>query len=299
MSIIVAKIEKNECLFLSDTRVSVDNGDKSVTGGHKLRKSPSEGVLKIHILSQKVCIAFAGDVLLSAKIIQSLVKEKPKYFTDTLQFLQDKLKEENNTSEFIVCLVSADNVPTLYKINKDKIESENSFWTGELKAYDEFQSYFLTHKNSDSIFDKSRESFRKLVNNSNIETIGDFTISAIYNSSYNSFHYETRAETFGVSNTIKIGPRESVKLTEGTTQEGAFVLSSLISNNLFRQAICLFFSKGKTGYFYLPISEENINIEPEIFTNININELVKNIDEKYQFKLIGNYIDDGIIRFIQ
>lgn len=41
MSIIIAKIEGNTCLFKSDTKVSILNGDNSVTGDNKLRLKPN------------------------------------------------------------------------------------------------------------------------------------------------------------------------------------------------------------------------------------------------------------------
>ena len=62
MSNIIAKIEEESCLFLSDTRVSILNGDSSVTGDNKLRMNPNEGILKIHIIYPGIGIAFAGNV---------------------------------------------------------------------------------------------------------------------------------------------------------------------------------------------------------------------------------------------
>jgi hypothetical protein len=62
MSIVIAKIENNECVFLSDTKVSIDFGDKTVTGGSKLRLPPEDGVLKIQIVYKNVCICYAGNV---------------------------------------------------------------------------------------------------------------------------------------------------------------------------------------------------------------------------------------------
>ncbi|WP_291138267.1 hypothetical protein [Flavobacterium sp. UBA7663] len=298
MSIIIAKIENNQCLFLSDTKVSINNGDKSITGENKLRMSPDQGVLKIHILNPKICIAYAGNVELSANIIQSLIKTKPALFIDTIKHIQNTLILENDPSEFIVCLVSDINKPSLFKIDKNNYELGSTFWIGEKEAFNEFQSFFLKPENKHkSILNNSSTSFSQMINNTNIDTIGDFIISASYDTFLNAFQYEIRSEVFGGNKTTTIKQGKTQKLSEGTVQDGSFIVSNLISNNPNKQAICLYFAKGKTGYLYIPISEESKTVKPIKYTNVNREELNNIVLNDYGIKLIGYEINDGIIKF--
>lgn len=296
MSIIIAKIENNECVFISDTKVSIDNGDKTVTGGNKIRMSPNEGVLKVHILSHKICIAYAGNVEIATKIIHSFIIQKPQSLEEIVTYFQNQLKLENDTSEFILGIVLDDNIPALYKINSNNIEEGKSFWIGEHKAFDEFQSYFINSNSTNSILDNATEAFRQLLHNTKIDTIGDFIISSYYNTRFNSFIYDLRSEAFGGYKTIEVKAGESVTLTEGTVEEGAFVVTNLISNNTGYPAICLYFSKGKIGFLYIPISVKNTDVKPLIITGTKT-EIIEKIKQEFGIELMGMEINNGIFKF--
>lgn len=296
MSIIIAKIEGNECVFLSDTKVSIDNGDKTITGGNKIRMSPSDGVLKIHILNPRICVAYAGTVEISAKIINSFIIQKPQSLEEIVAFFQNQLKLENDNSEFILGLILDNNTPILYKINVNNIEQGKSFWIGEHDAFNEFQSYFINSDTTKSTLYNASESFREMLQNTKIATIGDFIISSYFNTRINSFIYEERAEAFGGYKTLEVKAGENVKLTEGTVSEGAFVVTNLISNHTGCPAVCLFFSKGEIGFLYIPISEQNINVKPKIITG-NKSELIEKIKNEFGIELIGFEINNGSFKF--
>lgn len=296
MSIIIAKIENNECLFISDTRVSIDNGDKTVTGDNKIRMSPNEGVLKIHILSHKICVAYAGNIKVATKIIHSFIIQKPQKIEEIVSYFQNQLKLENDNSEFILGIVFDNNIPVLYKISLNSIEEGNSFWIGEHKAFNEFQSYFIKSKFTNSILNNATEAFRQMVHNTELDTIGDFIISSYFNTRFNSFIYDLRAEAFGGFKTIEVKAGESVTLTEGTVEEGAFVVTNLISNNTGCPAICLYFSKGNIGFLYIPISVKNTNVNPHIITGTKT-EVIEKIKQEFEIELIGMEINNGIFKF--
>jgi len=297
MSIIIAKIENNECIFMSDTRVSIDNGDKTVTGSNKIRMSPNEGVLKIHILKPRICIAFAGNIEIASKIIQSFIIEKPQDLNGMLLYFQNQLKLNKDTSEFIVGIITDSNLPILFKIDVNEIESGNSFWIGEPKAFNEFQSFFYHSKTNNSVIKKATESFRDLISNTKIDTIGDFIISAYYNSSFKSFIYQENVKAFAGYNIIQIKANVPTKLTEGSVQEGAFIVNSLISNQTGRPAICLYFSKGNIGFLYIPISETNQNVKPIVINANNRIELIEKIKVEFGIELIGMDFNKGTIKF--
>lgn len=296
MSIIIAKIENNQCVFISDTRVSINNGDKTITGDNKLRMSPNQGVLKIHILNPKICIAFAGNVEFSIDLIHSFIKLKPDSLENILLYFHDKLKFENDNSEFILGIIKDDKTPILFKVSSDKIEQNNSFWIGEKTAFSEFQSFFLKSTKTDSIIEKTKNAFNEMIKSTKIETVGDFIISAFLNTNINSFIYEEKLEVYGGYGIIKIKANESEALPEGTTEEGSFTVSNLISNNTGKPAVCLFFSKGKIGYLYRSISETNINAKPIIIDG-NYHEVIEKVKLIYDIELIGMRIDSGKFYF--
>lgn len=297
MSIIIAKIEGNECVFLSDTKVSIDNGDKTITGGNKIRMSPSDGVLKIHILNPRICVAYAGNVQIAAKIINSFIIQKPQSLEEIVSFYQNQLKLENDNSEFILGIILDNYTPVLYKINRSNIEQGKSFWIGEHEAFNEFQSYFINSSTENSTLYNASKSFRQMLQNTKIATIGDFIVSSYFNTRYNSFIYEQRAEAFGGYETLEVKAGETAKLTEGTVSEGAFVVTNLVSNQTGYPAICLYFSKGEIGFLYLPISEQNINVKP-IIINGNKSELIEKVKSEYSIELIGIEINNGLFKFI-
>lgn len=298
MSIIIAKIDNNSCLFKSDTKVSIDNGDKSVTGGNKLRLPPNEGVLKIHIPYKKICIAFAGTVSVCSDIIHNFCNKQPEKITDILQFLQQKLIEKNDDSAFIVGLV-VNSKPILFKVDQKNIESGDSFWIGEKDAFNEFQSIFLNENSNKSLLDKFNFAFNEMIKNSNVPTIGDFTISAAFRKKYESFVYEETLESRSGYGKITIKESEKKILSEGTVQEGAFTTTNLISNDTAKQAVCIYFQKGGRAYLYFPLSIINKSAKPIQLSAQNIEELKKIVLEEYKIELIGFSFNLGNIRFVE
>lgn len=287
MSIIIAKIEKDECLFRSDTKVSIENGDDSVTGNNRIRLAPEEGVLKIHILNESLCVAFAGNVKICCEIINGIFYKKSNDGKSIIQFIKDKLELLNDDSEFIVAYVKKHFEPRLFKIDKNKVEEGKSFWIGNHEAFNEFQSYFLDNKPSFSSLDKTVYAFREMIRNSKINSIGDFVIGAYYNKTNTSFLYEEAMESnSGYAVTIV---EENVKTTisEGTTEEGAFTVSNIVSNRINKPAICLYFQKGNLGYLYFPISKDNLEARPYVIQNVSLIELKRKVLEKFKIELIG------------
>lgn len=296
MSIIIAKIENQDCIFLSDTKVSIDNGDKSVTGGNKIRLAPNQGVLKVNIINPRICVAYAGDVEPATNIIQSFVIEKPTKLEDILNFFKKKINKTKCDVEFIIGIIHDNELPLLYKIDNSTIESGKSFWIGNKSAFNEFQSYFLNSENTESIIENATESFRKLINNNEIETIGDFNISASYNKKLKAFIYDWRAEGYGGYNKLHLEKNKPKVLTEGSVEEGAFVVNNLISNNTGKPAVCLYFPKGEIGFLFIAISETNNKVSPFVRKG-NIKKIVENIKSEFDVELTGMYINNGIISF--
>lgn len=299
MSIVIAKIENNKCLFKSDTKVSINNGDKTVTGDNQLRLPPCDGILKIHILHQSICIAFAGTVEVCSQIIHDLCKIQPHCIDDILSHLQNGLIKENDNSEFIVGTYLSSNKLRLFRVDNQTIEEGTSFWIGVKEAFNEFQSYFLQKNTKDSELDWFSHCFGKMINNSEISTIGDFTIGVYFRKQNKSFVYEEYLESRSGYETIKAKANIETLLSEGTVYEGAFTTSCLISNRTDIPAVCLYFSKGLLGYFYLPISKVNNKVNPIVIANVDIQSLKQIITKEYGIELYGYSYENGHLKVIQ
>lgn len=213
-----------------------------------------------------------------------------------MNFFKNKLKSKQDNSEFIVGFILSNKLPVLYKINSEIVEKGNSFWIGEYKAFNEFQSYFSKHDKKDVILDATN-SFSELLKNTKIETIGDFMISASLDNSLNSFTYEFRSESISGFDSQKIKANKHTLITEGNVEFGAFVVNNLISNDCSKPAICLYFSKGKVGFLYIALSEYNSKVKPIVF-KCEPDEIVEKIKIQFGITLLGVIIDNGIFKFI-
>lgn len=297
MSIIIAKIIDNTCVFKSDTKVSVISKDKTVTGDGKLRPLPEEGILKTHIIHPSVCVAFSGSVNTCIDILNQLMQFKIENINFILTFLNQALLKENDDSDFIVAGHMQQLGLRLFKVNKSGIEEGQTFWTGVKEAFNEFQQEFLREHDNKEHNKNFSWAFTEMLHKSNIPTIGDFEISVFYNKKVNAFIYDYHLESKGGYAITKLEANTWTPISEGTVEEGAYVVTNLISNNILKPAVCTYFSKGKVGFLYFPISKTNKKATPEIINNVTIEELKKRVADKHGINLIGMNIDLGNIKF--
>lgn len=298
MSIIIAKIEDGSCVFRSDTKVSILNGDDSVTGDNKLRLNPNEGVLKVHIIHPAICLAFAGTVKVCVNIIYDLCRKLPIELNEILTFLRESLIEYDDDSEFILGSYYFEKLE-LYKIRSQGIEKGNSFWIGNKDAFSEFQSYYNSDKRKNSSNDRFRESFDDLIRFSKIPTIGDFIISCYFRNSHKCFVYEEALISNSGYGIIKAKANETTTLSEGTVFEGAFTVTNLVSDRIMRPAVCLYFQKGQIAYLYFPISNLVKSAIPIVIKDITLEKLKLKVYKQYGINLIGMSLNLGHIKVIK
>jgi|GEM_PF-3039505 len=298
MSIIIAKIENGSCVFRSDTKVSILNEDKTVTGDNKLRLNPNQGVLKLHIVHPAICLAFAGTVKICVNIIYDLCRKLPMELNQILTFLQYSLIQYEDDSEFILGSYYFEKLE-LYKIGTQGIENGNSFWIGNQDAFSEFQSYYNSDKRKNSSNDRFRESFDDLIRFSNIPTIGDFIISCYFRNSHKCFVYEEALISNSGYGIIKAKANVPTTLSEGTVFEGAFTVTNLVSDRILRPAVCLYFQKGQIAYLYFPISNLVKSAIPIVVKDITLEDLKVKVYKQYGINLIGMSLNLGHIKVIK
>lgn len=298
MSIIIAKIEDDSCVFRSDTKVSIINGDDSVTGDNKLRLNPNEGVLKVHIIHPAICLAFAGTVKVCLNIIYDLCRKLPIRLNEILTFLQESLIEYDDDSEFILGSYYFEKLE-LYKIGNQGIEKGNSFWIGNQDAFSEFQSYYNSDKRKKTSNDRFGKSFDDLIRFSKIPTIGDFIISSYFRNSHKCFVYEETLISTGGYGIIKVKANVPTSLSEGTVFEGAFTVTNLVSDRILRPAVCLYFQKAEIAYLYFPISNLVKSAIPIVIKDITIENLKVKVQKQYRINLIGMSLNLGHIKVVK
>lgn len=298
MSIIIAKIEGNSCSFRSDTKVSILNGDNSVTGDNKLRLSPNEGVLKVHIIHPAICLAFAGNVKVCVKIIHELCRNFPLELNQILTYLQESLLEENDDSEFILGSYYFEKLE-LYKVNNQEIKKGNSFWIGNKDAFSEFQSYYNNTDRKKSTLNRFQASFDDLIRYSEIPTIGDFIISSYFRNDHKCFVYEEALISHSGYGVIKAKANIPITLSEGTVSEGSFTVTNLVSDRIMRPAICLYFDKGQVAYLFFPISNMIKSANPIIIRDITLEDLKAKVLKEDGVNLIGMSLTLGNIKVVR
>lgn len=285
-------------MFKSDTKVSIESIDKTVTGNNKLRLPPEEGVLKIHILFPSICIAFAGTVNVCTNILHKLCNYQPREINVILKFLQDGLIKANDDSAFLASFATQENLK-LFKVDNQKIEEGNSFWIGVKDAFSEFQKYFLKEHEDEKLNKEISSAFSDMIRNTKIPSIGDFVIGAYYRTVNKSFVYEEGMEVKGGYGVIKAKANVQTVISEGTVNEGAFIVTSLISNRIDKPAVCLYFAKGGLGFLYLPISQNNMNANPIVIKNVSFEGLKNVVLKDYEIELIGFNMNLGNFKYIQ
>jgi hypothetical protein len=298
LSIIIAKKIGDTCVFKSDTKVSIESIDKTVTGNDKLRLPPEEGVLKIHILFPSICIAFAGTVDVCTNILHELCNYQPTDMNVILKFLQDGLIKANDDSAFIASFATQENLK-LFKIDNEKIEEGKSFWIGVKDAFSEFQRYYLNENEDEKLNKEFSFAFSDMIRDTKIPSIGDFVIGAYYRAVNKSFVYEQGMEVKGGFRVIKAKANVPTVISEGTVNEGAFIVTRLISNRTDKPAVCLYFAKGSLGFLYLPISQINRSANPIVIKNVSLVELKNVVLKDYEIELIGFNMNLGNFKFVQ
>lgn len=293
MSIIIAKTEGDQCIICSDTKVSIDNGDLSVTGDGKVRLPITDGVLKTHIVAPKINISYAGDVRTATKIVHKLISEKP---INILEFIKNELIKNNNDVDFIVAY-HLDKNPQLYKITKDNIQKGDSFWIGDIFAFSEFQSYYNSPENTIKNFnDRFYDSFTELINQTGINTIGNFSISVSFRKEYDYFIYDRKLESYNELHKISLKKGERLLMDEGAPQLGSYMVSNLISKDPNNQAVALFFNHANFGILYIAMSEKWNTSKGISFSNNNLEKFISKVLEQYNIKLTGISFNNGAIK---
>ena len=214
-----------------------------------MRVNPLSGILKTYILNSKVCVSFAGRVENALKIIKNCLNDNPRNIPE---YLKEKLiHSDDNNTEFLVG-ISEVSKTYMYKVNYDNITSGATFWTGNLNGFNEYQYHYHNEKNYDeNKFSQNQAAFADLITYTNEPTVGEFIVETIYDADYNSFMYCERLMSFRGERVFNVPKGQKIILdVEGSSEIGSFQVSNLVSKDINKPAVALFFPLANSGVLF-------------------------------------------------
>ncbi|MHA7056105.1 hypothetical protein ACWGOQ_0002725 [Aquimarina sp. M1] len=292
MSLIIGKKELRTILFLADTKLTIDIVDKSVTGGNKMRVNPLHGILKTYILNSKVCISFAGRVENSIEIIKMCINDNPENIPE---YLKEKLRQSNDkNSEFLVG-ISEVSKTFMYKVNYDNITSGETFWTGNQNGFNDYQFHYHNEKNyNENKFNQSQAAFADLVTYTNVPTVGEFIVETIYDTDYKSFMYCERLMSFRGERVFNVPKGQKITLDiEGSSEIGSFQVSNLVSKDINKPAVALFFPLANSGVLFTVNNCLEHDGCGKVYRNKTVVEFKDSIYNEYGILLEGYILKDN------
>lgn len=150
MSFIIARKENKNLVIISDTKITTEKdyckNDRELAKNIKLY-----GALKSYIITDCICIAFAGDVeeanLLMEDIRQHLISNNNEISLEDIHHLTTIafLRDFKNT-DYIIGYMNED-IPNIYIFKDNKIGKNVEFgWIGDIDVFNKYQEFLHTGK---------------------------------------------------------------------------------------------------------------------------------------------------------
>jgi hypothetical protein len=284
MSFVYSKIINERICIESDSRV--------LTRGTEMRES-SYGCLKSIILFPQLCISFAGDPDLAENAIQEIYKRKSGI---NLPFVLEVLLKynKNNSNEVVFIVCSLQKNPELIKVANAQVERNLPVvWIGDKMALEKFIPLYHEKKSvAQNDIEAVRNAFAEVIASGNVNSVGDFHISTITETSITGgspfFRYIDKS--FAILNepqSTTITAKEKIEreytLTWGTTEGGSYGVSYFSSVDAYKPAMALYFDKGNYGVLYYP----KHRFEPIVMKDISSLDFLHLVNSNYGIPLKG------------
>lgn len=255
MTLIVARIDDDTIYIESDSRIT----DES-----KVKTEPLCGLLKTLVLHPFFCVSFAGNVHFAEEAIkeffdvQKSASSLGNAFEKLLDLLVSKNIESEETTDFIVASI-LDKCPKLYRIEGGELTKDLTVaWIGDLDGFEYYQTQY--HETSVEVDGKvrMRKAFEEVVNESKLDSIGDFHISTYINHEVNPKH---PVFLHGLKVRIDISEPQEIQIQEkgkfeplplGTTEGGSHGISYLATVDPNYCGVAIHFIHGNFGILFCP-----------------------------------------------
>lgn len=280
MSLIVAKVEGNSILIVSDTKLSYSNDGEEEAQRQKVK--PNEGVIKTTIINSNVCVSFAGNVDEAEKAIKDI---EPSNTIDQIQnILYKSHRDSLGEVDYIIALGLP--IPKIIVIKNGKVEESLYSWIGNKDGYERFQKYMLGKVKSDrpetsfkvelsiekkpDIFDNLINSMDRVIEDSDIKGIAGFRVSVIFEEG--KFIYRPYLHSYSGTPTIEITMPPGVRSVtfpmpiHGSNASGGYTINFFRSKENTNN-VGIHLLQGNLGIIYK--REDNGLLKPTVYTNID------------------------------
>ena len=267
MSLIVAKQVGNNILVVSDTKLSDSRLEKKYIVSND---NPKDGVLKAVIISEKICVCFAGK---REDARDAYKKINPKQtVSEILETLLYYNRLFSGSTDFILC--SNIDVPCIYEIKNGNIIPTSNAWIGDHNAFEKFQNYFHRGNNNDisanSIslisghvedpFSKALNAMDCVIKDDAIHTVGGYRVSLSIRDS--KFQYDFYMDTHFAPKTITLKAGEFFPLGHDTAASGGYTLTFIGASQDYKY-VAFHIKQGNVGVLY---AEKDGLLEPQLIS---------------------------------
>ncbi len=276
MTLVVGRITQGGIRIDSDSKITNPNEASN-------QNNIFSGLLKTIVLNPNISVSYAGGV----ETAQLAIEELYKLGNFDIFKVKSKLLEINKDckSETDFLIATLENQPLLYKISKGEISISNSFhWIGDIKGFNLFQSEFLPNlksTNSKHIWSVHSKAFDKVIENSQIESVGGFHVT-VHRTNFGLEYMFTTNISSGRPQTLELKQGTNV-LPWGDAGTGTYSACYLKSDNPFKPAIGIHFPIGDFGTLYYP----RLSREVIMYKDVNGFEFADKVMTDYKIKLIG------------
>ncbi len=295
MTLVIAKIVEDNIQIISDTKIS------DIYLGSQ---NPLLGQLKTILLNPYISISFSGLPDYVQEVLEPFYKNEYPNFNSILvvnsiliKCLEVNRKSDNRTN-FIVCVMHQ-NQPKIYRVSNSQVEQNlKTAWIGDITGFSKYQEhYHLSDKIKE--FEKMEDAFNKVVDDSSIETVGDFVIRLANEEDESG---QVQLLNYQINRIRYFGPYDFVEVDKGkfmmkhsSSEKCGFGFSLFRSCNPQTPAIGFHFHVGSFGLIFFP----KLNYtNGEIMLNQSDGEkFAEEVKKKYGFDVHGLLVSENGISF--
>jgi hypothetical protein len=237
MSLIVAGFENGSLTIVADTKLTYPGHMDNSLKNHVNSGVTADGILKLIIVSEHICIGFAGDVEYAENAIREI--NPNRYFENVLNTLVKHHQESDRKTDFILCINTV--TPSIFVIKDGEFKLSNHGWIGDKLAFERFQkSRIADNKSISSAIDD-------VINDESIKTVGGFNVSVHISNgrfvfgNYMNMHREAMS--------ITLIPNKPFIIGHGTAENGAYTLSFIGASKNCRH-VAFHIKQGNFGIVY-------------------------------------------------
>jgi hypothetical protein len=264
MSLIVARKEGSQIAIVSDTKLTYPHHEIK---GQK--ENPTEGAIKTIILTDDLCVSFAGEIEYAENAFMEIGERKN--IDEVIGILHRYHNISNQKTEFLVCSGNPESL--IHKIKNGESKEVNSSWIGDSVAFNSFQASMLgTKKPKESVktsqsqskagivitemnlsfevdmqvqlFSKMSSAMDKVIEDGNVDSVGGFRVTVVYKEKFDFVKYgkfyRGNVELFGSGSHL---------IAHGSANEGAYSIN-FIGASSDHKTVALHVRQGNFGLVY-------------------------------------------------